>query len=197
MKLCWVIAPGHETLFSEMSLWMVRTGIDDKDPRPEHEVAALHFTDELTGASLGGDGQIYLAVDGSWNVVTQRIGTGALLRDQHSNWISGLSMSFDQENAFLVEILAMETGLSHAWDLGFRNIHCVSDCSQVVDVFRNSMNVSAFWARDTIVRVRALIPRSGEWRLTMSQERGIMQLTLISPSITGIDFTTCVDNSSI
>ncbi|XP_057425490.1 uncharacterized protein LOC130718875 [Lotus japonicus] len=132
-------------------------------------IAAGSRTDEFTPISgtsgLLGSGvdQLSVVVDGSWNAGRKRMGASAVLRDHLGNWISGTSTSYGHGNAFLAEILAVEIGLNHAWELGFRSVLCFSDCKQVVEVFGTAADVSTFWARDTITRIRALVSR--EWKV--------------------------------
>lgn len=40
-----------------------------------------------------------------------------------------------------------------------KDIRCVSNCSHVVEVLPNYVDVSTFWAKETFTRIRALISK--------------------------------------
>lgn len=62
-------------------------------------------------------------------------------------------MSCGHGNAFLAEVLAVELGLQHGWDLGNRRMVCASDCASVVEILQCRDDISTLWASDTLTRV--------------------------------------------
>ncbi|KAL6544208.1 hypothetical protein OROGR_010705 [Orobanche gracilis] len=96
----------------------------------------------------------HMFVDGSFNPISKRMGCSAVVRDVHGNWISGISNSYGFGNAFLAEVLALELGLKHVWELGHRKVRCFSDCSILVNTLLQDLEASQLWARDAIVRTR-------------------------------------------
>ena len=93
------------------------------------------------------------------------MGCAAVVRDAQGHWISGVAIRYGCGNPFLAEILAIEKGLLHAWSLGYRKITCASDCINAVMVFQTDVDVTNFWARNTILRIRALLSRN--WSVLM------------------------------
>lgn len=52
------------------------------------------------------------------------MGCGIIVKDAFGNLVSGLSMSFGAGTMFVAEILAVEQGLKHCRDLGFKDVVC-------------------------------------------------------------------------
>ena len=71
-----------------------------------------------------------------------------------------MSASFGQGSAFVAELKALELGLEHAWNLGLKKIKCNTDCVQLCDIFSNTQDISSFWDRDLIIKVRTWLARS-------------------------------------
>lgn len=68
-------------------------------------------------------------------------------------------MSHGEGSTFLAEILALELGLKHGWELGLQSIVCYTDSPNVASVLQSNTTVGFFWAREEIPRVM----RSMQW----------------------------------
>ncbi|XP_057453191.1 uncharacterized protein LOC130745062 [Lotus japonicus] len=79
------------------------------------------------------------------------MGAAAVVQDVAGAW---LSLGGD---AFMAELTGIELGLQHAWHLGLRELSCFFDCLEVVIVCFSQVNVSTYWARDAILRVRTML----------------------------------------
>lgn len=68
-----------------------------------------------------------------------------------SRWDTGVSLIQDNGDAYHAQLTTLEYGLHNTWLLGFRDITWYSDCMDVVCVFSSQVDVSNYWANDTIV----------------------------------------------
>lgn len=80
-----------------------------------------------------------------------------MLRKSEGHWIYSVATSFNHGSAFLDELLAVELGLKHRWKLGYREVVCFSNCANIVEILQLHDDVVAYWARETIARVRAIM----------------------------------------
>lgn len=71
--------------------------------------------------------------------------------------MSGTSSSYGAGSTFMAEILALELGLQHGWELGFRRVVCCILCPNVVSVLQSDSAVDHFWAMEEINRVRSVL----------------------------------------
>ncbi|XP_057430758.1 uncharacterized protein LOC130723631 [Lotus japonicus] len=126
---------------------------------PEH---TMHVDTLGTTAS---NTVVTIAVDGSWNPSVSRMGCAAIVRDSRGAWLSATSVSYSSGSAFLAEVLAMEVGLRHALDLGYMNVSCLSDCARALHVLQEGTNITSYWNREEICRVRALLASLQDVRL--------------------------------
>ncbi|XP_057426144.1 uncharacterized protein LOC130719541 [Lotus japonicus] len=106
-------------------------------------------------ATFSSSPTVSIAVDGSWNPSVNRMGCAAIVRDSCGNWLSAISVSYASGSAFLAEILAMELGLRHALEIGYTEASCSSDCSEVIHALHEGTNITSYWNREEICRVRA------------------------------------------
>ncbi|XP_057423728.1 uncharacterized protein LOC130717501 [Lotus japonicus] len=74
-----------------------------------------------------------------------------------NNWKSATSRSIAHGTAFLAEIKALELGMLHTLQLGYRTIICYSDCAGLVSVLNSGQDISSFWDRDILRRVLDLM----------------------------------------
>ena len=91
---------------------------------------------------------VFIKVDGSWNQNSHVMGCGAVIPDFTGRWMSGIFSSFGPGNAFTVELMALEIGLEHAWELGFRQVVCGSECTEVIAAVCTTIDVNSLWDRD-------------------------------------------------
>ncbi|XP_057453171.1 uncharacterized protein LOC130745038 [Lotus japonicus] len=96
-------------------------------------------------------------VDGSWRQEVQRMGAAAVFRDAAGTWLSGISLGVDGGDAFIAELAGIELGLQQAWNLGHRELSCYSDCLEAVNVCTSHVDVTTYWARDAILRIRTML----------------------------------------
>ena len=105
-----------------------------------------------------------LFVDGSWNTGLKRMDCGGMLTDVDGNWLSGFSVSFGHGNAFLSELLAIEHGLRLAWNLGYRELVCATDCRDAITAL-NTLDTTSFWASHTLSRIKDML--HWDWTVTL------------------------------
>lgn len=72
------------------------------------------------------------------------------------------ALAFGADSAYLAEVLAIELGLRQAWDLSYKEVDCLSDYSNAVNGFSSDVDVSRFWAREKIQRVRTCLSEIGQ-----------------------------------
>ncbi|XP_057446239.1 uncharacterized protein LOC130738288 [Lotus japonicus] len=115
--------------------------------------------------SMGTTTSVTIFVDGSWNPIVGRMGCAAVVRDSRGAWLSATSVSYSYGSAFLAEILAVELGLRHALDIGHKSVSCLSDCSQALQALHAGTNITSYWNREEICRVRDIIATLQDVRL--------------------------------
>ena len=93
------------------------------------------------------------------------MGIGVVVRDIQGDWISGMSNNYSQGSVFKAELLAIESGLHHVWDLQKKDIVCYTDFLQAVQVITTMMEVSSYWEREIIIRIRTML--SWNWKLML------------------------------
>lgn len=93
----------------------------------------------------------------SWNPELMRIGCGEILKDGSDYWILGITWSHGTGTSILAEILALELGLQHAWDIGHRDVVCCTGCPNVVRVLHSNVCLDSLWAREEVHRVREMM----------------------------------------
>lgn len=87
------IAAGHPKR-ETMAIVQVSSGL------PQVHDDAVTTAAVMVGAAVEGPG-LRVAVDGSWNPTTRRMGCGAVLRNDNGEWISGVAVSTVNGNTFL------------------------------------------------------------------------------------------------
>lgn len=68
----------------------------------------------------------------------------------NGGWVSRMSSDISVGYVFLAELLAMEAGLHHAWELGHRHVSYESDCRAAIDIMQQNGDIFSFRERDTI-----------------------------------------------
>ncbi|PPD68260.1 hypothetical protein GOBAR_DD34863 [Gossypium barbadense] len=63
-----------------------------------------------------------LNVDGSWDQVHHRAGSGGVIRDCHGNWIVGFGSSHGNCNIEFAKLLGLYHGLELAWSKGINQL---------------------------------------------------------------------------
>lgn len=109
--------------------------------------------------------QVALNVDGSSYGNPGRAGYGGLLRDHNGSWIIGFSGPVSFADSLEVELLAINNGLILAWNLGFRDVSCRSDCMNALSMIQDP----SFHARKYIhilEAIREVISR--DWRVSFT-----------------------------
>lgn len=80
------------------------------------------------------EGSLKLNVDGSFMPAISSMGTGGVLRNHQGNWVAGFSTFEGKGDILQAELLAVKNGLTLAWQLGFRKIHCETDCLEAIQL---------------------------------------------------------------
>ncbi|XP_057432634.1 uncharacterized protein LOC130725421 [Lotus japonicus] len=63
-------------------------------------------------------------------------------------------------DAFKSKLLALQKGLLHVWELGFRPVNCFVDCSEVQKVVITNSDVQNYWHGAVILLIREVIARN-------------------------------------
>lgn len=58
--------------------------------------------------------------------------------------------------------MAIELGLTHALSLGLLRVVCASDCLTAMNMLQRNEDVSTYWDRDAVTRIR-LLAQSFTW----------------------------------
>lgn len=119
----------------------------------------------LTATASNSQLTVVVSVDGSWVAGLDRMGCAAILHDACGAWVNGVSMSVSNGNSFLAEMLALELGLQHAWDAGYKQVTCRSDCLMLVEALHNNVDAGTFWDRDALDRLKSQLQR--DWVITV------------------------------
>lgn len=165
----------HHDLFREIvwNLWKWRNNrvFDQEQWQPMEVLRQIHedtlefrrwgsgVVEHAPFAVHGGD-RVMLHTYGSWQPGLNKIGGDGVIRDRLGRWVSGFSMEAGAVDAFKAEIVAIHMGLLHAWELGFDEVNCYLDCSEVQQVITNNKDVHSYWHEDGILQVRAVLARS-------------------------------------
>lgn len=78
------------------------------------------------------EGVVKVNVDGSFCRSSGRAGFGGLLQDHDGSWLVGFSGFLGFSNIIMADLKAIQTGLSMAWQRGFRNLICESDSKEAI-----------------------------------------------------------------
>jgi ribonuclease HI len=78
--------------------------------------------------------QVALNVDGSSYGNPGWAGYGGLFRDHEGSWILGFSDPVSFADGLEVELLAIHNGLMLAWDIGYNDVSCRSDCKEALSL---------------------------------------------------------------
>lgn len=100
------------------------------------------------------NGKVKLNVDGIWHPTRNKMGGGGVLRDHVGRWISGFTSFRGQGAPFLAELLALDQGLQHTWNLGYRDVVCESDSLEVVTSVAAQEDVNTHLYKAEIMQVR-------------------------------------------
>jgi ribonuclease HI len=80
--------------------------------------------------------QVALNVDGSSYGNPGWAGYGCLIRDHKGLWKLGFSGPVSFADRIEVELLAIQNGLMLAWDFGYNNVSCRSDCKEALSLIQ-------------------------------------------------------------
>ncbi|KAK7259161.1 hypothetical protein RIF29_24760 [Crotalaria pallida] len=107
--------------------------------------------------------RIALNVDDSSMGNPGRAGYGGLLRDINGSWLCGFAGQYGVSNNIHMEILAIFYGLEVAWNRGYRDVECRSNCLEVLHLIEDGC--TQFHAYATIIfGVKELLKRN--WRVS-------------------------------
>ncbi|XP_057426533.1 F-box/FBD/LRR-repeat protein At4g26340-like [Lotus japonicus] len=82
-------------------------------------------------------GTVNLCSDGSFNPVSNQMGSGGVIRDSQGVWLCGFHSFEEGGNALLAEAKALKIGLQLTWDRGFRSVECNMDCRTLVSALED------------------------------------------------------------
>lgn len=78
------------------------------------------------------ENQVALDVDGSSLGNPGHAGFGGLIRDHNGSWILGFSEYIGVVDSVEAELKGIEIGLGLAWERGYRDVICRSDCWKAI-----------------------------------------------------------------
>lgn len=84
------------------------------------------------------ENQVVLNVDGSSLGNPGQAGFGGLIRDHNGSWILGFSGYIGIVDSVEAELKGIESGLRLAWDCGYRDVSCRSDCWKAILLSQDS-----------------------------------------------------------
>lgn len=112
------------------------------------------------------NGNFKLNVDGSFNIATNLMCTGGLLRDAQGEWKSGFSSVEGPGDPLLAELIAVRNGLHYAWEEGVRLLQCESDSLDVVQLLTEGKDHSFHVHAGVIEDILQLTKR--DWSIQIS-----------------------------
>ncbi|XP_057436205.1 uncharacterized protein LOC130728678 [Lotus japonicus] len=121
--------------------------------------------DQVPVAVQGGD-YVMLDTDGSWSQGLNGMGGDGVICDSLGRWVFGFTMAAGAGNAFKSEIAAVHKRLLQVWDLGFRQVRCYVDCSELQQVLTDDRYVHNYWHGEEITQVRYVLARN--WNVTVA-----------------------------
>ena len=89
-------------------------------------------------------------MDGSCFDCLRRSGYDRVLRSDNGSWLLQFSASVQHTDIVMVELWAMHRGLELAWEHGFRDIICETDCLEAFDLVQFPI-FSRFHALDEVL----------------------------------------------
>lgn len=170
-----------QTLFCAIiwNIWKWRNSfVFDQSPlqpgevmrRIHHDVGEFHRWGRAKIQTMPVEDQdgdmVLLHTDGSWLPGIDKMGIGGVLRDSNGRWISGFAAALGAGDAFKSELMAIQRGLIHTWELGFRHVQCYVDCLEVHQALTSVVDVQNYWISDVILATRALLARA--WTVTVT-----------------------------
>lgn len=78
------------------------------------------------------EGHVNLCVDGSFNPVARIMGSGGIIRNSRGQWLCGFHSFLSDGCSLLSEARALKLVLQVAWDRGYRDVICNTDCSDLL-----------------------------------------------------------------
>ncbi|KAL5097866.1 hypothetical protein RYX36_002193 [Vicia faba] len=109
--------------------------------------------------------QVALNIDGSSYGNPGRAGYGGLIRDHNGSWIIGFSGPVSFADSVEVELLAIQNGLTLAWNMGFRDVSCRSDCTKALSMIQDSVSHTCKYLH-IIKAIEELLCR--DWRVSFT-----------------------------
>ncbi|CAL0300233.1 unnamed protein product [Lupinus luteus] len=82
------------------------------------------------------------------------MGWAGVLRDHDDHWISAISGNAHNGCHLHAELTAIEEALKHAWQLGYEDIVCQSNCLEVVKMLIEDANLEEHWYHVIITRIK-------------------------------------------
>ncbi|CAJ2666519.1 ribonuclease H [Trifolium pratense] len=107
--------------------------------------------------------QVALDVDGSSYGNPGWAGYGGLIRDHEGYWILGFSGPVSFADSIEVELLAIHNGLMLAWDIGYNDVSCRSDCKKALSLIQDPIFPTHKYV-GIIVSIKELISR--DWAVS-------------------------------
>ncbi|KAJ1375598.1 Ribonuclease H domain [Sesbania bispinosa] len=111
-------------------------------------------------------GYTKLNVDGSFHHSSGSMAIGGVLRASDGSWIWGFSAKCGFGSILEAELLALETGLQHAWDRDIRNLLCESDSLEVIQLLNLNNNSLIDPYSALVNEIRVLLAKPWDVRIS-------------------------------
>lgn len=151
----------NHTLFCAMAwnLWKWRNSfVIEQTPWPLGEVMRrIHLdmveftrwgkaTQQQQRTTVAGvdDALVMVHTYGSYLPRENKMGAGGVVRDKDGRWISGFAASLGVGDAFKAELLAIQKGLNHVWEMGYISVVCYTDCIQATEVLGMNIDITNY-----------------------------------------------------
>lgn len=80
-------------------------------------------------------------------------------------WVVGVPLSHRHGMHILLRLWAWNLNCNMHEQFGYRDVSCVLDCANLVEVMQSTIDTSTYWARDVIDRVTIML--SWGWNVTI------------------------------
>ena len=107
-------------------------------------------------------GYVKLDIDGSHHDRTEVMGAGGLIRDSQGRWLASFATHRQGGNALMAEAVALHLGLQFAWEKGFRDVLCETDCKELFNLLEDQ---SAYGFMPILLRIKEVL--QSEWTVQL------------------------------
>lgn len=108
---------------------------------------------------------VKLNTNGSFRPELGHMGGGGLVRDSAGNWVVGFRWFAVRGTTFRAEAEVLKEGLWLAWNRGYRDVICETDCADLIVVLGAEDRIRFHDQVRVLMDIRELLRR--DWRVTL------------------------------